>query len=148
MYGAHCRAESRVTLLSCLRFWPNPQHHSLIHLQPFLPPHPPPTLPPNPPTPPPLQGENWKRTTVRTALTFPGVVSTIFLSLNFLVWGQKSSGAAPFGTLCALIFLWFGISVPLCFIGSYFGYKKPAPEVRTCGGVCRRGVKVLLCVCV
>ena len=52
------------------------------------------------------QGENWKRTTVRTALTFPGVVSAIFLTLNFLVWGQKSSGAAPFGTLCALIFLW------------------------------------------
>jgi transmembrane 9 superfamily protein 2/4 len=50
-----------------------------------------------------------------------------------LVWGQKSSGAAPFGTLCALTLLWFGISVPLVFVGSYFGYKKAAPEqpVRT-----------------
>ena len=49
------------------------------------------------------------------------------------MWGQKSSGAVPFGTLFALCFLWFGISVPLVFIGSYFGYKKPAPEdpVRT-----------------
>ena len=29
--------------------------------------------------------------------------------------------------------LWFGISVPLVFVGSYFGYKKPAPDdpVRT-----------------
>ena len=35
----------------------------------------------------------------------------------------------PFGTLFALCFLWFGISVPLVFIGSYFGYKKPASEV-------------------
>ena len=49
------------------------------------------------------------------------------------VWGQKSSGAVPFGTLFALFFLWFGISTPLVFVGSYFGYKKPAPEdpVRT-----------------
>lgn len=45
------------------------------------------------------------------------------------MWGQKSSGAVPFGTLFALCFLWFGISVPLVFVGSYFGYKKPAPEV-------------------
>lgn len=45
------------------------------------------------------------------------------------MWGQKSSGAVPFGTLFALCFLWFGISMPLVFIGSYFGYKKPAPEV-------------------
>lgn len=50
-----------------------------------------------------------------------------------LIWGEKSSGAVPFGTLFALCFLWFGISVPLVFVGSYFGYKKPAPEdpVRT-----------------
>lgn len=81
-----------------------------------------------------LQGEQWKKTTVRTALAFPGVVSAIFLTLNFMVWGQKSSGAVPFGTLCALVFLWCGISVPLCFVGSYFGYKKAAPEVRGCLG--------------
>jgi len=39
----------------------------------------------------------------------------------------------PFGTLLALFMLWFGISVPLVFVGSYFGYKKPAPDdpVRT-----------------
>ena len=81
----------------------------------------------------PLQGEQWKRTTLYTALLFPGVCSVIFFGLNLLVWGQKSSGAVPFGTLFALCFLWFGISVPLVFVGSYFGYKAPAPEdpVRT-----------------
>ena len=76
------------------------------------------------------QGEEWKKTTLKTALLFPGVVFAIFFMLNLLVWGQRSSGAVPFGTLFALCFLWFGISVPLVFIGSYFGYKKPAPEVR------------------
>jgi transmembrane 9 superfamily protein 2/4 len=80
-----------------------------------------------------FKGEHWKQTTLQAALLFPGVVFVIFFSLNLLVWGQKSSGAVPFSTLFALCFLWFGISVPLVFIGSYFGYKKPAPEepVRT-----------------
>ena len=75
------------------------------------------------------QGEEWKKTTLKTALLFPGVVFCLFFALNMLVWEQRSSGAVPFGTLFALCFLWFGISVPLVFIGSYFGYKKPAPEV-------------------
>lgn len=63
----------------------------------------------------------------------PGVVFGIFFVLDLLIWGQKSSGAVPLGTLVALCFLWFGISVPLVFVGSYFGFKKPAPEdpVRT-----------------
>ena len=80
-----------------------------------------------------LQGEKWKHTTVQTALLFPGVIFSIFFVLNLMIWGQHSSGAAPFGTLFALCFLWFGISVPLVFIGSYFGYKKPTPDdpVRT-----------------
>ncbi len=80
-----------------------------------------------------MQGDQWKKTTLKMALLFPGVLFAIFFALNMLVWGQKSSGAVPFGTLFALFFLWFGISTPLVFIGSYFGYKKPAPEdpVRT-----------------
>jgi transmembrane 9 superfamily protein 2/4 len=80
-----------------------------------------------------VQGEEWKKMTLKTALVYPGVLFAIFFTLNLMVWGQKSSGAVPFGTLFALCFLWFGISTPLVFIGSYFGYKKPAPEdpVRT-----------------
>jgi len=80
-----------------------------------------------------LRGDAWKLTTVRTALAYPGFVSAVFLTLNFVVWGQKSSGAVPFGTLMALIFMWFGIAVPLTFVGSYLGYRKPTREdpVRT-----------------
>ncbi|KAK9840498.1 hypothetical protein WJX74_010676 [Apatococcus lobatus] len=80
-----------------------------------------------------FKGEKWKHTTIQTALLFPGVIFSIFFVLNLMIWGQHSSGAAPFGTLFALCFLWFGISVPLVFIGSYFGYKKPTPDdpVRT-----------------
>jgi len=70
---------------------------------------------------------------VFTALSFPGIVFAIFFFLNMFIWGEKSSGAVPFGTLISLIALWFGISVPLVFFGSYFAYKKPVPEnpVRT-----------------
>lgn len=53
---------------------------------------------------------------------------SIFFMLNLLIWNEKSSGAVPFGTLFALCFLWFGISVPLVFVGSYFGFKKAPAE--------------------
>ena len=65
--------------------------------------------------------------TLRTALLFPGVASVVFFTLNVLIWGQASSGAVSFSTLFALCFLWFGVSVPLVFTGSYFGFKR-APE--------------------
>ncbi|CAN6838966.1 unnamed protein product [Brassica oleracea] len=71
-----------------------------------------------------FKGTEWKRIAFRTAFLFPAVVSSIFFVLNALIWGQKSSGAVPFGTMFALIFLWFGISVPLVFVGAYLGFKK------------------------
>jgi len=79
------------------------------------------------------RGDAWRKMTLTTAMLFPGIVSSVFFALNLLIWGEKSSGAVPFGTLFALCFLWFGISVPLVFIGSYFGFKKPAADdpVRT-----------------
>ena len=75
----------------------------------------------------------WKKTTTRAALAFPVLVSAVFLFLNFLVWGQRSSGAVPFWSLFTLMFLWFGVSVPLTFVGSYVGYRKDPIEdpVRT-----------------
>merc|ERR1711988_279445 len=80
-----------------------------------------------------LAGTDRKTNTLNVAFLFPTIVFCIFFGLNMLIWGEKSSGAVPFGTLFALFFLWFGISVPLVFVGSYFGFKKPAIEdpVRT-----------------
>ncbi|KAL9446692.1 hypothetical protein AB3S75_014371 [Citrus x aurantiifolia] len=59
---------------------------------------------------------------------FPRICFAIFFVLNALIWGEKSSGVVPFGTMFALVFLWFGISVPLVFVGSYIGFRKPAIE--------------------
>merc|ERR1719390_251100 len=68
-------------------------------------------------------------TTLLTAMFYPGIIFSIFFLLNLLIWGQKSSGAVPFTTMFALLVLWFGISVPLVFLGSYFGFRKPATEL-------------------
>jgi len=74
-------------------------------------------------------GEDWKMTTLLTAFMFPGIFFTVFFILDMFIWGQKSSGAVPFTTMFALLVLWFGISVPLVFLGSYFGFRKPATEL-------------------
>jgi len=71
---------------------------------------------------------DWKKNTLVTALFFPGIMFSTFFFLNLFVWGEKSSGAVPFGTLVALLVLWLGISVPLVYLGSYFAFKKPAIE--------------------
>ncbi|NWX24114.1 TM9S2 protein, partial [Eolophus roseicapillus] len=61
------------------------------------------------------------------------IVFADFFIMNLILWGEGSSAAIPFGTLVAILALWFCISVPLTFIGAYFGFKKNAIEhpVRT-----------------
>ncbi|XP_063715345.1 transmembrane 9 superfamily member 2-like [Symsagittifera roscoffensis] len=78
-------------------------------------------------------GLKWYSNVLMTAMLCPGVVFAIVFFLNIFLWTQGSSAAVPFPTLCALVGLWFGVSVPLTFVGSYFGFKKHVIEypVRT-----------------
>ncbi|KAJ3091896.1 hypothetical protein HK102_012818 [Quaeritorhiza haematococci] len=78
-------------------------------------------------------GEAWKKNVVLTAFLVPGIIFGIFIILNFVLLGARSSGAVPFGTMFALFAMWFLVSAPLCFVGAYFGFKKPRIEhpVRT-----------------
>ncbi|PIN91708.1 hypothetical protein AB205_0027850 [Aquarana catesbeiana] len=78
-------------------------------------------------------GEKWKTNVLLTAFLCPGIVFADFFLMNLILWGEGSSAAIPFGTLVAILALWFCISVPLTFIGAYFGFKKNAIEhpVRT-----------------
>eukprot|EP00708_Paratrimastix_pyriformis_P002287 GAFH01001029.1.p1 GENE.GAFH01001029.1~~GAFH01001029.1.p1 ORF type:complete len:668 (+),score=246.91 GAFH01001029.1:279-2006(+) len=80
-----------------------------------------------------FEGTSWKLLTLKTALLFPGIVFLLFFVMNFVIWGERSSRAVPFGTLFAILGLWFGISVPLVFLGAYFGFKhkKMDAPVRT-----------------
>ncbi|XP_069068541.1 transmembrane 9 superfamily member 2-like [Pleurodeles waltl] len=78
-------------------------------------------------------GEKWKTNVLLTALLCPGIVFVDFFLMNLILWVKGSSAAIPFGTLVAILAMWIGISVPLTFIGAYFGFKQRPVEhpVRT-----------------
>ena len=67
----------------------------------------------------------WKTLIIMTATLFPAVIFSIFFVLNLVLWHNESSAALPFGTMFALLVLWFCVSTPLCFLGAYLGFKKP-----------------------
>ncbi len=66
-------------------------------------------------------------------MLYPGIIFSTCFFLNFFILGKHSSGAVPFSTMLSLLCLWFFISCPLVFLGSYFGYRKAPYEhpVRT-----------------
>ncbi|KAI5704368.1 hypothetical protein M8J75_004614 [Diaphorina citri] len=71
-----------------------------------------------------FKGREWKKAAFETAMLYPTIVfSTCFL-LNFFIWGKRSSGAVPFSTMLSLLLLLLCVSLPLVFLGAYFGYRK------------------------
>lgn len=103
-----------------------------------------------------LKGQAWKKNTIMVLhycrlcsstrppcfsreLSFPSFCSSTFslpernLLVQFLLVKFYLLSVDFAGTLMSLIALWFGVSVPLVFFGSYFALKKPIPEnpVRT-----------------
>jgi len=80
-----------------------------------------------------LKGTEWKQNILLTSCLFTGVIFSIFFILNFFVWGEKSSGAVPFGTMFALLCIWFLISFPLVWVGVWLGYRRELkdPPVKT-----------------
>lgn len=80
-----------------------------------------------------LRGQQWKSAAFWTATLYPGYIFCIGFFLNCFVWSQESSSAVPIPTIIALCALWFCVSLPLTFIGYYFGFRKQAYEhpVRT-----------------
>nr|XP_033770538.1 transmembrane 9 superfamily member 4 isoform X2 [Geotrypetes seraphini] len=71
-----------------------------------------------------MKGHRWKKGAFCTATLYPGVVFGICFILNCFIWGKHSSGAVPFPTMVALLCMWFGISLPLVYLGYYFGFRK------------------------
>ena len=78
-------------------------------------------------------GEAWKLNIALTPLLVPGIVFSTFFLLNLFLWAKESSGAVPFTTMLVIVAIWFLISVPLSFAGSWVGFRQPAiqPPVRT-----------------
>eukprot|EP00871_Galdieria_phlegrea_P000233 jgi/Galph1/120/GphlegSOOS_G4840.1 len=75
-----------------------------------------------------LGGMFWKRVTLGTALLFPGLIFSIFFCVNLLMWMSQSNDVVPLSTLLVVLFLWFGLSVPLIFLGSFFGRRRASYE--------------------
>ncbi|XP_055382008.1 transmembrane 9 superfamily member 4 [Condylostylus longicornis] len=71
-----------------------------------------------------MKGREWKKAAFLTATLYPGIVFGTGFFLNFFIWDKHSSGAVPFSTMISLLLLWFGISLPLVYLGYYFGYRK------------------------
>ncbi|PVI02187.1 hypothetical protein DM02DRAFT_613152 [Periconia macrospinosa] len=80
-----------------------------------------------------FHGESWKLCFFYTPLALPSIVFSVFFLLNLFVWGRGASGAVPFTTMLILVIIWFVISIPLSFAGSWLGFKQPVIEapVRT-----------------
>jgi transmembrane 9 superfamily protein 2/4 len=73
-----------------------------------------------------FRGTDWKTCTIATAFFFPGFLSIVYFVLNFFMVMEGATGQVDIRTLCTLMFLWFCVSVPLVFLGSFFGYKQEA----------------------
>jgi transmembrane 9 superfamily protein 2/4 len=71
-------------------------------------------------------GDQWKPNLVLTAILFPTIIFSIIGLLNLFLIGAGASGAVPFGTILAILLLWFLISVPLSVAGYFLGLKHGA----------------------
>ncbi|KAH8680506.1 hypothetical protein BX600DRAFT_376126 [Xylariales sp. PMI_506] len=80
-----------------------------------------------------LNGEKWKLNIGLTPLLVPSIVFGTFFFLNLFLWANQSAGAVPLTTMLVIIAIWFVISIPLSFAGSWFGFRANAiePPVRT-----------------
>ena len=68
-------------------------------------------------------GEKWKLNIALTPVMIPGTVFATFFLLNLFLWAKQSSGAVPFTTMLVILAIWFVISVPLSFAGSWAGFR-------------------------
>lgn len=68
-------------------------------------------------------GESWKQNIALTPVLVPGIAFAMFFLLNFFLWIKGSSGAVPFTTMLVILGIWFIISLPLSFAGSWMGFK-------------------------
>ncbi|XP_050512537.1 transmembrane 9 superfamily member 4 [Diabrotica virgifera virgifera] len=71
-----------------------------------------------------MKGREWKRAAFLTAVLYPAIVGGTCFFLNFFIWGKASSGAVPFSAMINLLLMWVFVSLPLVYLGYYFGYRK------------------------
>jgi transmembrane 9 superfamily member 2/4 len=70
-----------------------------------------------------FRGRQWQLCTIITALFFPGIAFGTFLFFNVILWFLHSSASAPFLDVIVVAAMWCCVSIPLVFLGAFFGYK-------------------------
>ncbi|GMH91606.1 hypothetical protein TrST_g4267 [Triparma strigata] len=74
-------------------------------------------------------GKDWKTNTIATAACFPSCIVGLFIILNIGLSSKGAATAVSFTTILAVFLLWLGVSTPLMFVGSYFGFRKETISV-------------------
>jgi len=87
-----------------------------------------------------FKGRQWQLCTVATALFFPGLAFSMFLFFNLILWFMHSAASAPFLDVIIVAAMWCGVSVPLVFLGAYFGYKADSIEFPTVTSTIARAI--------
>jgi transmembrane 9 superfamily protein 2/4 len=87
-----------------------------------------------------FRGRQWQLCTVITALLFPGLAFGTFLLFNIVLWFLHSSASAPFLDVIILAAMWCCVSIPLVFLGAYFGYKEEAMQFPTVTSTISRAI--------
>lgn len=87
-----------------------------------------------------FRGRQWQLCTAGTALLLPGAAFTMFLVFNIYLWFLKSSASAPILDVVILAAMWCCVSVPLVFLGAYFGYRNEAIEMPTVTSTIARAI--------
>ena len=65
---------------------------------------------------------------LHAATIVPKYLLAIFVVIEFFMWLRSAANAIPLTALLPLAGLWFGVSVPLHFVGAEIGYRQPALE--------------------
>jgi len=70
-----------------------------------------------------FRGCAWQLCTIFTATLFPGCCFFIFLFFNIILFFFHSSGSVPIIDILIVASMWWCVSIPLVYVGAYFGYK-------------------------
>lgn len=89
-----------------------------------------------------MRGTSWKQAANATALGFPGMVFSFFFVANMIAVAHGSTQAVPLSVMAFLLFLWFGVSIPLVRLGAHLGFKGEAMEFPVSTSNIRRQVPV------
>jgi transmembrane 9 superfamily member 2/4 len=87
-----------------------------------------------------FRGRQWQLCTLLTAVFFPGMAFGIFIFFNIILWMKQSVASAPFLDVLIVAAMWCCVSIPLVFLGAYFGYKHEAIEFPTVTSTIARAI--------